>query len=82
MQPGKVLRGGDELLGGASRELVALSGRAQVLQDQRELAAVVADRAEVAARRADREGLGEIGVEADLVAVAAGGAGRAALLVR
>ena len=82
VQAGQVLRGGDELPGVASRELVALPARAQVLEDERERRVVVADRAEVAAGRPDGERLGELTVEAHLVAVAPGGTGRAALGVR
>ena len=82
MQPGEVLGGRDQLCRVASRELVALLGRMQVLEDERELREVVADRPEVAARRADGDRVGELCVEADLVAVAASSAGSTALHVR
>ncbi len=82
VQARQVAGRGDDLLVAAPLDLVALAGRGEVLEHEREGGRVLGHRAVEAVRDGDGEAGREVGVEADLVAVAAGGARGAALLAR
>ena len=72
MQPGEVHRGVLGLVGGEAGGLIAGGGGGEVLEQEGEAGVVVGGGRGPAVRRAHGEGVGDLGVEAELVAVALG----------